>query len=177
MLPAMKYKGFTWPNNPRVFEASASRRIVTHKLPFSGCIMQDMGSDCRVFSGEGEFVGEDAYYNFRRLSEVFSEGGEGVLTHPVWPAVRAYFTKLVLREEPRENYVRYSFEFSECPEQTGADTRSPASGEPRYYTVQTGDVLGAVAAGRAKTVDELLRLNPMLRNPNVLTAGMLLRVE
>lgn len=177
MLSAMKYKGFTWPNNPRVFEAVNSRRIVTHKLPFSGFITQDMGKDCRVFSGEGEFTGEDAYLNFRRLSELFSQGGDGVLTHPVWQAVTAYFTKLTLREEPRENYVRYSFEFTECPDQTAAEAVNYGPSEPRYYSVQSGDVLGAIASGEAKTVEELLSLNPQLRNPNILTAGMLLRVE
>lgn len=70
------------------------------KLPFSGHVVQDLGSCARVFSGEGEFFGEDAYAQFRRLAEVFNEGGAGLLSHPLWPSVSAVFQKLSLLEEP-----------------------------------------------------------------------------
>lgn len=177
MLSAMKYKDFTWPNNPRVFEAYGARRIAVHRLPFAGAVLQDMGNDCRVFSGEGEFVGDDAYLSFKKLSEVFSREGAGMLTHPVWQPVNAYFTKLRLREEPRKDYVSYSFEFLECPEKSRRSNAVMYPGEPEYCTVRQGDTVADIAAICSVPENELLRLNPQVRNPNMLTAGMRLRVK
>ncbi|HYY03272.1 MAG TPA: LysM domain-containing protein [Gaiellaceae bacterium] len=45
----------------------------------------------------------------------------------------------------------------------------------RYYTVQSGDTLGAIAARENTTVDELLRLNPGI-DPKALHAGQRIRV-
>ena len=45
----------------------------------------------------------------------------------------------------------------------------------RYYTVQSGDTLGAIAVREKTTVDELLRLNPGI-DPKALRAGQRIRV-
>ena len=45
----------------------------------------------------------------------------------------------------------------------------------RYYTVQAGDTLGAIALREKTTVDELLRLNPGI-DPTALHAGQRIRV-
>ena len=62
-----------------------------------------------MLRGEGEFFGAGAYTQFRRLMEVFRSPGAGALRHPVWQCSRAYFTRLELAQEPREDYVAYSF--------------------------------------------------------------------
>ena len=177
MLAAMKFKDYTWPNNPRTFEVSSSRGVYSHKLPFSGFVIQDMGKDHRVFRGEGEFVGEDAYESFRRLAEVFAEGGAGILTHPVWQSVRACFVKLKLIEEPGENYLRYGFEFWECPEPERSTEAEMTGLEHMFHTVLSGESLGDIALGRGRTLEALLSLNPQLRNPSVLPAGIKIRVQ
>jgi LysM repeat protein len=45
----------------------------------------------------------------------------------------------------------------------------------RYYTVQAGDTLGAIAFREKTTVDQLLRLNPGI-DPTALHAGQRIRV-
>ena len=45
----------------------------------------------------------------------------------------------------------------------------------RYYTVQSGDTLGAIALREKTTVTELLRLNPGI-DPQALHAGQRIRV-
>jgi LysM repeat protein len=45
----------------------------------------------------------------------------------------------------------------------------------RYYVVQAGDTLGAIALRETTTVDELLRLNPGV-DPRALHTGQRLRV-
>ena len=44
--------------------------------------MQDLGLTYRVMRGEGEFVGKDAYAEFKKLACVFYQGGAGILVHP-----------------------------------------------------------------------------------------------
>ena len=46
----------------------------------------------------------------------------------------------------------------------------------RYYTIQSGDTLGAIALREHTTVDELLRLNPGI-DPLSLHAGSRIRVH
>jgi LysM repeat protein len=45
----------------------------------------------------------------------------------------------------------------------------------RYYVIQSGDTLGAIATQQNTTVAELLRLNPGI-NPNGLHSGQRIRV-
>lgn len=113
MLAPMQYRNFVWPNNPRVFEVEYRRTLHSYKLPFSGYVVQNLGLQNKIIRGEGEFVGPKAYENFRRLAALFEENKGGKLVHPVWPTMRAYFAKLSLKQEPKEDYISYSFEFWE----------------------------------------------------------------
>ena len=112
-LAPMRFKEYTWPHNPEVYTVEYRRRMAAHQVPFGRCVLQDLGGTYRVLRGEGEFVGKDAYEEFRRLAAGFRETGPGVLIHPVWQAERVYFVSLQVTEEPSPDYVRYSFEFWE----------------------------------------------------------------
>jgi LysM repeat protein len=60
---------------------------------------------------------------------------------------------------------------------SGRTTTSPrVTAAARYYTVQSGDTLGAIAAHEHTTVDELLRLNHGI-DPTALHAGQRIRVR
>lgn len=93
-LTPMRYKDYIWPSNPGSYRISFRRVVAEHKLPFGRSVTQDLGQVCRVLEGEGEFAGEGAYEEFKRLATVFYGGGAGVLVHPVWMTTRAYFTEL-----------------------------------------------------------------------------------
>lgn len=118
----MKFKGYAWPHNPRVYSVAATRDVASHKIPGGDWYSRDMGGCLRVVSGEGEFTGEDAYEQFKQLYSLFSEGGEGQLIHPIWKTMTAYFTALTLVQEPKADYVYYKFTFTEC----GRDADSAA---------------------------------------------------
>ena len=75
--------------------------------------LQDLGRTNRIMEGEGEFVGPDAYSQFGQLANMFYNGGPGLLIHPLWQAANAYFVSLRLEQEPRPDFVRYSFTFWE----------------------------------------------------------------
>lgn len=119
-LSPMRFKNFTWPHNPRVYSITYERKMAVNKIPFGRHALQSLGQTRRVFRGEGEFVGEGAYDTFKQLATVFYEETPGTLIHPVWMAATAWFVGLELEQEPRSDYVRYSFEFWEVVGGSGA---------------------------------------------------------
>lgn len=192
MLTAMRFRSFIWPNNPSRYSVSFARETALHKAPMGAYAMQDLGRTCRVMRGEGEFFGPDAYETFRRLAAEFYKTGPGLLVHPVWQTASAYFTKLELTQEPRSDYVAYSFEFRESWPTTAGLTRvegsdsgtaagpaitADASAGARYHTVVLGDTLWDIGKAYGKTVSELVALNPQIANPNLIYVGQEVRVQ
>lgn len=194
-LSPMRFKGFVWPHNPRIYEIEFKRSIHSHKVPFGKYVLQNLGTSYRVLRGEGEFVGEGAYDKFKELATVFYEETAGVLIHPIWQNSNAYMTELTLREEPKEDYVSYSFEFWECfdeyesgarlvsPQKSGAaasETAAQGGGAQaagEYYTVVPGDCLWSIAVRCGKALSELLLLNPQVKNPNLIYPGDSIRTS
>ena len=188
-LRPMQYKGFVWPHNPRTYTITYDRQVAVHKVPFGRYAMQDLGMGHRVMRGEGEFVGPEAYDTFRALASVFYEGGPGTLLHPVWQSAQVYFVALALTQEPRKDYVRYTFTFWETYSRY-RDTLAPAGasdegsapqtegGTPapggRTHTVAQGETLWGIAQAWGVTLGELLAKNPQLKNPNVIQPGQVL---
>ena len=113
-LMAMRYKTFVWPHNPRVYTIDYERNVAVHKVPEGRYFLQDLGMTRRVMKGEGEFVGQGAYSQFKALATVFYDSGPGLLVHPLWQSASVYFVDLKLQQEPRPDYVRYSFTFWEA---------------------------------------------------------------
>ena len=189
LLP-MRYKGYTWPHNPRVYSIDYERKMAVHKTPYGLFRLQDLGRTNRIMEGEGEFVGEDAYAQFGQLANVFYDGGAGLLIHPLWQAANAYFVSLRLEQEPRPDYVRYSFSFWEDDSwYTGLAVRDTAasqgeggqtasgSGDAAYHRVVQGDTLWELAGRYGVSLAELIALNPQIKNPNLIRVGEEVRVR
>ena len=192
MLSPMRYKNYIWPHNPRVYSIDYGKTLVAHKIPYGLYRLQNLGRTNRIMAGEGEFVGEDAYSQFGMLANVFYEDTPGLLVHPLWQVSNAYFVSLRLEQEPRPDYVRYSFVFWEDYSQTGdlvlrvtgstggteGGTQSTAaSSAPQYHRVVKGDTLWALAGQYGLSLDELVALNPQIKNPNLIRVGEEVRVR
>lgn len=188
VLAPMRYKTFVWPHNPRVYSIEYKRKVAVNKVPFGRYYLQDLGITRRVMQGEGEFVGEDAYETFKQLASLFYENSPGVLIHPLWQTANAYFVGLTLQQEPRADYVKYTFEFWECYDfydTTGsAVTASAASSsggttgstQAAWHTVVQGETLWGIAVQFGVTLEQLLAWNPDIRNPNLITVGQRVQV-
>lgn len=185
-LTPMRYKDYIWPHNPATYSITYERQIAVHKVPFGRHCMQDLGMGCRIMRGQGEFAGEGAYDEFKRLATVFYDGGPGLLIHPLWQISNAYFTSLKLEQEPLPDYVRYSFEFRErydgysdglTAAGTGTIPGGAASGgeggtgQESLCTVVSGDTLWAIARRYDVALEDLLRVNPGIKNPNLIRVG------
>ena len=194
MLAPMRYKTYTWPHNPRVYSIDYERKMAVHKTPFGLFRLQDLGRTNRIMEGEGEFVGDDAYAQFGQLANVFYSGGPGLLIHPLWQTANAYFVSLRLEQEPRPDYVRYSFTFWEddswytgLAKQVGGleatkgggiiETVQAGEKGKAYHKVVKGDTLWALAKTYGVSLEELIGLNPQIKNPNLIRVGDEVRVR
>lgn len=189
-LTPMRYKSYTWPHNPRVYSIDFQRAMAVHKTPFSRYQLQDLGMGHRIMEGEGEFVGDGAYVEFQKLACVFYEDGPGLLVHPLWQVANAYFVSLRVEQQPRPDYVRYSFAFweeyglynglaSRVGERTGTagGSVSQTGSQPFYHRVVKGDTLWALAGRYGVSLAELVNLNPQIKNPNLILVGEEVRVR
>jgi len=184
----MRYKTFIWPHNPRTYTITFERKMAVNKVPFGRYYLQDLGMTRRVMRGEGEFVGQGAYETFKELACLFYEDSPGLLVHPVWQVVKAYFTGLTLAQEPREDYVRYTFEFWECDqhydpagrviaaERQRESAAAGAAGKEQWHQVAQGESLWAIAGRYGVGLNELIALNPQIKNPNLIYVGQKVRV-
>ena len=182
-LTPMRYKDYIWPHNPATYSITFERQIAVHKVPFGLYCMQDLGLGCRVMRGQGEFSGPDAYDEFKKLATIFYHDGPGLLIHPLWQISNAYFTALKVEQEPLPDYVRYSFEFRERYDGYGgsltalgtagesAAQRPDAARQKTTYSVVSGDTLWGIANRCSVQLEDLLRANPGIKNPNLIRIG------
>lgn len=190
LLKPMRYKDYTWPHNPETYAVEYHRQVAAHKMPLGGFCLQDLGRTCRILRGEGTFVGKGAYEEFQTLAEVFDQTGPGLLVHPVWRPVSAYFVTLELLEEPMPDYVRYSFSFwedgtasggltevaAETGTSGGGDGTGSAGGQTAVCTVRKGDTLWGIAGRYGVALTDLIAANPQIKNPNLIYPGDQVRI-
>ena len=196
-LSNMRYKTFVWPHNPRVYSIEFHRSIAVNKIPYGRYALQNLGLTRRVMKGEGEFVGEDAYATFKKLASLFYQESPGTLVHPLWDTSRAWFVDLKLEQEPREDYVRYSFEFWEDypgastnlkeiaqsdadakeETETAAKAAENEENEEIWHTVVKGESLWSIANRYGVTLAQVIERNPQIKNPNLIYVGQKVRVK
>jgi len=185
-LKKMKYKNFTWPNNPAEYNVSHDKRIISHSYPdLNKSEQEELGTNSRIVTGSGVFFGKNAYKDYLTLHNVFIQKTPGLLVHPIWPSFHANFTKLVTKEEPLPNYVAYEFEFIEhavintvtkiIPPPKPAKPPTPPV---RTYTVKKGDNLWNISKkyyGTGTKWPTIANANKkIIKNPNLIYPGQVL---
>lgn len=113
-MEKMAFKTFTWPQNPRIYREVFLREPVHKKNYLGQYVFAGMGPLKRTITGSGVFFGEGAYTDFRSLAALFDETTAGTLVHPVFGTRTVFFTGLELQQEPKSDYVAYSFTFREA---------------------------------------------------------------
>lgn len=172
MLTKMQYKSFCWPNNPANYAIAFRRETSVLKFPEGLYQIQDLGRTCRVMTGSGEFYGPKAYDTFKALAMVFYEQKPGVLIHPIWQCSSAYFTQLQLLQEPRQDYVAYTFEFLETPDTVSIVRQElDEAAKVHVLVVQPGQTVWSICRENNMTMAEFIYYNPKIPNPAQLQPG------
>lgn len=112
-MEKMKFRMFTWPENPEYFSIEAIREPEYVQEQDGSLTYQGLAQICRVITGRGVFCGAEAVEDFNALAVIMATGTPGELFHPVWGTMQACFTELKLEQESRPDYVMYSFTFRE----------------------------------------------------------------
>lgn len=184
-LSPLKYKSYTWPTNPTRYSMRYEKNTAVHHYPYTNINeVDDTGMKPREVSGEGEFVGEGAYDEFKKLASVFYSRGPGALIHPIWQIQQAIFTRLEVEQEPTPNYVKYSFSFIEhTPEVKVTEVKKASSSNnndknkpktktnSKIHTVKSGDTMWAIAKRNNISLKQLVNKNPQIKNPNLIYPG------
>ena len=110
-LTPMRFKDYVWPHNPATYSITYQRKVAVHKVPFGRYCMQDLDLGNRVMRGEGEFAGEGAYDEFRKLAGGFFKKGARQRGAPVWMGADHHFIFLRLGRQPKDDNLKYKFVF------------------------------------------------------------------
>lgn len=115
-MDKLKFRAFTWPENPEVFQIRAVMEP-KYTIADDGTISYTgMGPLCRVITGSGVFHGVDARDDFNALAVLMAAAQAGDLVHPVWGTMNVMLTELEMKQESRADYVAYTFAFREADE-------------------------------------------------------------
>lgn len=199
-LAKIMYKGFEFPYNPATTSYKIDRTYIKHKYPeLAGNELEDFGPNACVISGSGEFFGDNAYQNWKKLLKEFKKSEVGSVSHPVFTDVtRGLMTSLQATLEPREDYVKYSFEIIADTElsinetlgkyisvvsgdswvDNGSNGGSGGSGSggELVHTVSSGECLSVICAKYAKKFSTTISWKKIaehnnMKNPNLIYPG------
>lgn len=182
-LANLKYKTYTWPVNPKTYSIRFEKNTAVHHYPFTNINeIDDTGMKPREVSGEGEFIGEGAYEEFKKLATVFYNRGPGPLIHPIWQIQQAVFSRLEVYQEPSPNYVRYGFHFVEHIPQVVTQPQmiekqeTAKMQEEIIHIVKSGETLSKIAKEYGTTWQKIAAINPEISNPNLIFPGQRIRI-
>lgn len=130
-LARIKYKSFTFPNNPETTSMKCDRSYIKHKYPeLAGNELEDFGVNACIISGSGVFFGKNAYSNAKKLYNEYKKKGVGTVKHPIYSWItRGLMTNLELTNEPEVNVIHYTFEIV-------ADTKPNVKENIKKYAVK-----------------------------------------
>jgi hypothetical protein len=158
-LAPMRFKDFGWRHNPREIRFECDKQINEHLVPCGGAVVQNMGRKGVRVVGEGELFGPDCTAQFESLFELFRESGSGLLVIDSLPPFEAVFEELRLVGSPRDDVLTYRFEFREVIDETALHKTTSLTA--------CGECLWDISYRFGIVIDELVRLNPQVRRPDL----------
>lgn len=168
-LIPMRFSGYEWHHNPREIKFECDKKINELLAPNAGAIVQDAGRKNMIVKGTGELYGENCLEQFNALLALFKRGGTGVLSIEKITPFFAVFESIKLIGTPKDNVLTYSFVFREVMEEK-------QSNPPALYTAENGENLWDISYKFSVPIDELIRLNPEVKRPDVLSEGEVIRL-
>lgn len=168
-LIPMRFMGYEWHHNPREITFECEKTVTERLVPYDVSQIQQTGRKNMVIKGTGELYGEDCMEQFERLFELFRRGGAGVLAIENTEPVFAVFESVKILGAPKENVLTYGFVFREVMEEK-------ESGKNTFHTARGGENLWDISYKYNIVIDELVRLNPQIKRPDIVAEGEVIRL-
>lgn len=163
-LMGMRFKDFTWRDNPTALTVTDSRNLKETVLPYRGTRTEDLGPEKRRVTGEGYFAGEDCWERWSALRKVYAQGGPGSLQLPGQEPFLAVMDGLKLIGAAGKDLVKYSFSFTEYRSGAAYDGTG-------LHLARAGESLWDYAWRFGRSVEELVAANPDIRDIGALKPG------
>lgn len=112
-MDEMSYKGFKWPNNPRICEIEYIKDWRKITLPALGDYIRQSSGPKRYIKCAGEFFSENALNHYNALKNIYLSKEAGILYHRDFGNINCVFVKLKMRLSPEKNVLKYECEFAE----------------------------------------------------------------
>lgn len=168
-LIPMRFMGYEWRHNPREISFECGKTVAERLVPGGVSQIQQTGRKNMVIKGTGELYGEDCIEQFEGLLELFKRGGEGVLAIENFEPLYAVFESVKILGTPRENVLTYGFVFREVMEEKESSKKT-------VHTARNGENLWDISYKYGIVIDELVRLNPQIKRPDVVPGGEVIRL-
>lgn len=180
-LTSMSFDGYTWEFNSKYLTFSHNANANTAYYPYGGSTLQYFGNRNCVITGSGYFIGENCTDMYNKLREKFNGGKVGILILPGFPPVNAFFSKLVLKGEPKPDVLSYEFEFieveSEYQDVASLNEPTESDGKNIRRIIPNGKTLWDLSYKYGINVDKLISLNPHIRRPDIPIEEGLVRIS
>lgn len=168
-LIPMRFMGYEWHHNPREIKFECAKKVSESLVPESSAQIQETGRKNMMISGVGELYGADCQSQFEALLELFKKKGVGVLAIENLEPVFAVFENISLIGTPREDVLTYGFVFREVMEEK-------ESAKPDCHIAAEGENLWDISYRYGIVIDELVRLNPQIKRPDIVAQGEVIRL-
>lgn len=156
-LMGMRFRDFTWRDNPVSLKVVNSRNVLETKIPYGMTKTEELGRERRKVTGEGYFTGEDCMEVWNQLQATFAQRGPGILQLPGVAPFWALMDSLELIGAQGKDLVRYAFTFTEW------DAQGEFLGSG-VYVAQGGESLWDYANRWGLSIEVLVKANPQMQD-------------
>lgn len=163
-LMPMRFKGVQWRHNPVEISFECDKAINEILTPNKTAYIQNMGKKNMKILGKGILYGADCLEQFKKLLDLFKQGGSGALVIDKMEPVYAVFESLKVIGQAKPDMLSYSFVFREVAEKKIVD-------KPKTHKVDVDENLWDIAYKYSLSIDTLVKLNPFVKRPDEIEIG------
>lgn len=169
----MRFMGYTLHHNPHTLTVTSSADIHQQNVYMATAVANNSGNNATTVKGEGVFYGESAFEQYMHLKHLYNTCKAGVLSVSDINPMYAYLSDLKLKCTPVDDYVEYTFTFTEASDYI----KSENSTAPTHYTVQQDEDLWEIACKLNIPIETLIAYNPQIKNTYSLTEGDVIKIN
>lgn len=156
----MRFGNYTINHNPHTLKISDRGNISENIIPYGYSVVENTGAGAMVIKGDGAFYGETALQQYLQLRQLYKKGKIDVLSVGGIGSLYACLSNLQMQCQSVDNYLEYSFQFTECEGILKENSTAPTE-----YTLGVNEDLWDASLKLNIDIDTLMKLNPNIPSP------------